>query len=131
MILLNGIEQDTQQTMDALYKKYDMEFAEFEWIQLRLEKTMMVIKEIYDYIGPDIKCFKSKIYFYTLFATVYHQLFGITSFDGKRKEEFSDRQMKNNMNSFLDKIVDFENEFNYYVNSSYEKDSANYVKFIY
>lgn len=128
-LMLNGIEQDTQKTMDALYKKYDMEFAEFEWLQARLEKTMAVVKDIYDYIGTDIKCFKSKIYFYTLFATVYHQLFGINNFDGKRKDEFSDGQIKSNMSLFLDKIVNFENEFNYYVNSSYDKESANYIKF--
>lgn len=128
-LMLNGIEQDTQKSIDALYKKYDMEFPEFEWMQPKLEKTMNVIKDIYDYLGKEVKCFKSKTYLFTLFAVVYHQLYGIKGFDGKRKEEFSSEQMESNFRLFLDRIINFENDFNYYLNSDNIKDDSNYIRF--
>ncbi len=114
-ILLNvficGIDSDTPASIDKLYSKYDKEFKEFSGIKLKFDKVMSELKSIYEYLNGNVKCFTSKQYFYTLFVVLSHQLYGLNSEDINRLPKFSASQIDCNKEELLDRIIQFENDF--------------------
>ncbi|HCC07779.1 MAG TPA: DUF262 domain-containing protein [Clostridiales bacterium] len=110
-IIISGIETDTPITIDKLYQKYDMYFNEYEEIKIKFDKVMEVIKKIYDYLNGNVKCFTSKVYIYTIFAVIFHQLYGINELEIKRLEKYNVDNIDTNIQEFIDSVISFENEF--------------------
>lgn len=111
---INGVVHDTQQNMDKLYQKYDDNFQNMDEIRFKFQYTMDIINDIYDYFNGNNKCFNNKTYLYTLYAVLYHQLFGLPNNSLDRYQKFNQENMKNNLNSLINKLVDFDNLFNNY-----------------
>lgn len=114
-ILLNificGIDTDTPASIDKIYSNYDKEFKEFGEIKLKFDKVMNEIKRIYEYLNGNVKCFTSKQYFYTLFAALSHQLYGLNNENIIRLPKFSASQINCGREELLDRIIQFENDF--------------------
>ncbi len=115
-LIINGIETETPKYLDKLYDKYDEVFDNYDIIKYKFDSSMKVIKNIYNYLNGNIVCFTSKTYFYTLFAFLYNQLFGLCNVTMKRDINYSIDNIDNNINTLIDKIVEFENIFEDCVN---------------
>lgn len=74
-VVINGVDKETQTSLNKLYEKYDKSFNDYVQVKAKFDKVMSVIKSIYEYLNNNVKCFTSKTYFYTLFAVIYHQMF--------------------------------------------------------
>lgn len=110
-VFISGIDSDTPTSIDKLYSKYDKEFKEFKEIKLKFDKVMEEINCIYNYLNGNVKCFTSKLYFYTLFVALSHQLYGLNGEDIYRLPKFSASQINNNREELIDRIIQFENDF--------------------
>lgn len=110
-VFISGIDSDTPASIDKLYSKYDKDFKEFNEIKAKFDTTMKEINSIYEYLNGNVKCFTSKLYFYTLFVTLAHQLFGLDEVDIYRLPKYSVSQMDINKPLLLDHIIQFENDF--------------------
>ncbi len=110
-IFIGGIDTDTPSSIDKLYAKYDKDFADLETIKEKFDKVMYEIAKIYDYLNGNIKCFTSKVYFYTLFAAIAHQLYSVVGVNAYRLPQFDSSQIDANRDFLLAKIVQFENDF--------------------
>lgn len=110
-VFISGIDTDTPTSIDKLYAKYDKSFADFSDIKVKFDRVMHIIEKIYDYLNGNVRCFTSKVYFYTLFATLTHQLYGIGGLQIYRLPRFDETQIDANIDLLLGNIVQFENEF--------------------
>lgn len=110
-LTLNGISTDTPSSLDKLYAQYDKDFPNLDIIENKFQTTMKTIKKIFDYFNGNMKCFTSKVYFYTLFGMVYHQLFGLNGTDMKRDYKFNNDNIEVNFSIFIKKLIQFENDF--------------------
>ncbi len=110
-VFINGIDSDTPNSIDKLYSKYDKDFCEFGSIKEKIDVIMREIAIIYDYLNGNVKCFTSKLYFYTLFVTLAHQIYGLKDVDIYRLLDFSYVNLNQNRKILLDRIIQFENEF--------------------
>ena len=110
-VFINGIDSDTPTSIDKLYLKYDKDFSEFGNIKEKFDVVMQEIYNIYNYLNGNVKCFTSKLYFYTLFVMLVHQIYGIENVDICRSPDFSYNNLNKNRNLLLDRIIQFENEF--------------------
>jgi len=110
-VFINGIDSDTPTSIDKLYQKYDKDFSDFVNIKEKFDKVMFEIQKIYEYLNGNVKCFTSKVYFYTLFVTIMHQLFGVDNLSIYRLPQFSISQIDSNRERLLDCIIQFENDF--------------------
>lgn len=111
----NGIDTDTPTSIDKLYSKFDSSYPEFTDVSNKMENIMMVIDNIYEYLNGNVKCFTSKVYFYTLFAVLLNQMYGISNIELPREERFNDSNINNNLDEVFHIIIDFENKFFQYV----------------
>lgn len=91
IILINeGIVGETPSSVDKIYQKYDKEFINANEIETNIEQTIKVVAEIYEYFDGNLGCLKNKNYFYTLFAVLYHQNFGIKNCNLEKNENLKD-----------------------------------------
>lgn len=110
-VFISGIDSDTPTSIDKLYAMYDKEFTSFKDIKIKFDRVMLEIREIYDYLNGNVKCFTSKLYFYTLFVALVHQMYGIEKVEIYRLEAYSVEKMERNRESLLNRIIQFENDF--------------------
>ena len=88
-LFIEGVVSDTPTSIDKLYAKYDKNFDDFRDIKYKFDSVMKQVVYIYDYLNGNIRCFSSKVYFYTLFASLLHQMYGIRDINIYRSELFS------------------------------------------
>lgn len=126
-----GIEDDKPSNIDKYYQKYDKNYTIYNEIVPKLTKVFDVLDKVYCYFNGVVNCFDSKVYFYTLFAVTYNQMFGINNIELKRNEKFNSDTIYNNIDNFIKVIIDFENLFiQYVINNSYSKDDEKiYLEF--
>ena len=110
-IFINGIDSDTPNSIDKLYGKFDKSFEDFIVIKPKFDMTMKVVRAIYDYLYGNSCCFTGKQYFYTLFATLVHQLYGVPNLDIPRNIQYAENHVMDNMSCLLEKIVQFNNDY--------------------
>lgn len=125
-LCLNGIDSDTPKSIDLLYQKYDESFIEFETISSNFKKTIVVIDKVFDYLNSNNNCFTTKVYFYTLFAAIYNQLFGLNNSTLKRSPLLNCESIDTNIQYLFDKIISFVNCFEKYV--AYDSSEADNIK---
>ncbi|WP_313990137.1 DUF262 domain-containing protein [Gemella morbillorum] len=106
VILLNeGIVEETPAFVNKIYNFYDKEFPEGNNIENKIADVMKKIEEIYDYFKGNLGCLNNKNYFYTLFAVLYNQFYGIKNLDLIKSEELK------NINNLKDIIANFLNDY--------------------
>lgn len=128
-LFIEGIVSDTPTSIDKLYAKYDKSFDEFEEIKSKFDSVMKQVIDIYDYLNGNIRCFSSKVYFYTLFATLLHQMYGINNVEIYRSELFSRDSIDLNKDKLISQITQFENEYDACVNQN-DEDNDLYTAFL-
>jgi len=109
--LIDGIVTDSNTKTESYYKKYDKEFGIQEEIEEKLNRIFYIIESIFYNSLFNSKIFYRKNYFWTLFATLNHQLYGALDDEIPRIDLFSDENFDGNINLFMSKISLFESEF--------------------
>lgn len=110
-LCLNNIQTDTPASIDKLYEKYDKSFNEFGTAKTKLDNVIAFVEEILVFFNGKSKIFCRKVYFYTLFATILHQMYGIDNFSVIRLEEYSEDNISTNIYTLCEHISSFETEF--------------------
>lgn len=128
-LFIEGITTDTPTSIDKLYAKYDKNFDEFDEIKCKFDSVMKQVVAIYDYLNGNIRCFSSKVYFYTLFATILHQMYGIDNVKIYRSEMFRSDYIELNKDKLISRIIQFENEYDSCVNQN-DEDNDLYAAFL-
>jgi hypothetical protein len=114
ILLLNGITTETPSKIDEFYKNYDENFSDEDEIEIKFERIMRLCSEIFEMdLGSGF--FHRKNYFYTLFAAIFHQVFGINNFDGKRNNKFSDENINSNLKELKKKLIEFESKYEKFI----------------
>lgn len=121
--LIDGIVTDSNTKTESYYKKYDKEFAIQEEIEDKLNRIFYIIESIFYNSLFNSKIFYRKNYFWTLFAALNHQLYGVLDADIPRFDHFSNDNFDANINLFISKISLFESEF---LESEYGSDNTNH-----
>lgn len=109
ILILSGIKTDTPASIDKYYAKYDLEFSESQEVYEKFNTVIDLLKIMFNKsLGINSKLFKKKVYFYTLFATIYNQVYGL-----KDLEEFKvDKSIDKNLDKYILALMDFEALFN-------------------
>lgn len=128
-LFIEGVVSDTPTSIDKLYAKYDKNFDDFRDIKYKFDSVMKQVIYIYDYLNGNIRCFSSKVYFYTLFASLLHQMYGIRDINIYRSELFSSSNIDCNKDKLIDRIVQFENEYDACINQN-DEDNDLYTAFL-
>lgn len=128
-LFIEGVVSDTPTSIDKLYAKYDKNFDDFRDIKYKFDSVMKQVIYIYDYLNGNIRCFSSKVYFYTLFASLLHQMYGIRDINIYRSELFSGSNIDCNKDKLIDRIVQFENEYDACINQK-DEDNDLYTAFL-
>lgn len=81
ILFLKGIVTEPATYVDNIYKDYDKEFSESPIIESKIRELMRIIKEIFLYFQGNQTVFENKNHFYTLFATLAHQMYGLAGID--------------------------------------------------
>lgn len=78
MTMIEGLTGKTQLRLDKLYKRYDSDLPQADEIARRFQNVMDAIENT---MGSTIRdtVFSSAVYFYSLFAFVYDQMYGLSS----------------------------------------------------
>lgn len=125
-IFINGIDTDTAASIDKLYSSYDKDFREFSKIKIKFDNVMQEIKYIYEYLNGNVKCFTSRLYFYTLFGALAHQLYGIDQLSIFRLPEYEADQIEDYRELLLERVIQFENDYEVCVIEEDEKSDLYY-----
>lgn len=77
-LMIKGVATGNKQTIDAMYKMYEVDFPHEKLVAERFRRTMDVIE---DRVGEHIasSVFRRQMHFYGLFAMFYDRLFGLGS----------------------------------------------------
>jgi hypothetical protein len=78
MMMIKGVGGKTQSSIDSVYQEYDENFPQRDELERRFRHTMSIIEARF---GNNIKSspFQKKTLFYSLFASIYHLTYGISS----------------------------------------------------
>lgn len=111
ILITEGIVSETPNYVDNIYGKYDNSFSTVDIVEKQFTNTMTVIEKIYEYLNGNEGRFSNKNYFYTLYAVIYNQMYGISEPKLKRCKHYEDDNIYANINEVIDKLVYFISEF--------------------
>lgn len=114
IMLIEGVISETQTSIDLFYNKYNENFEYAELVQEKLDFLFGLTRDIFDYLGNTIYCFKRKAYLYTLLTFLNHQIFGMEGLSERglqRYEIFSKEHIEENKKTLYLKLANFEENF--------------------
>lgn len=113
ILMIDGIKTDTPASIDKYYSKYDLEFSRSEEVKEKFKEMFIIIERIYENFPPNSKIFKKKVYFYTLFATIYNNMYGLNELESLRCSKLHYNDIYNNIMNINYIINEFEYDYNY------------------
>ncbi len=112
ILFTDGVREETPTFIDEIYRKYDNEFCIAEELEEKFAKIFSIIENIFNLIDGRIGYFQNKNFFYTLFAAIAHELYGLEHIEEQRHEQFNIQNIDENIYTLKNKIVDFLNTAN-------------------
>ncbi len=100
LLIMQGILEKSQNTIDEFYEDYDAQFDDAPEIASRFRTTFEAIETLFSK-DEITDLFRNKTIFYALFATVYGLQFGLRSPDKEYKEALSRRKKAKSINGHL------------------------------
>ena len=107
ILSIDGLISETPKIVEGYYKKYNESFELMEETEYKINLVMDFISKTYEYFNGQLYVFDNKNYFYTLFAVVYHQMFGIKNLSLERLNCFSEKEIFNNSFRFNKIFAEF------------------------
>lgn len=111
ILLSEGIIDEKPAIVDKIYEKFDASFDEDGTIEDRLTSVMKIIAEVYDYLKGKLGCLSNKNYFFTFYAVIVNQMYGIKSLDIVRNEAFSHTMIEDNIYELCADCGNFLNDY--------------------
>ena len=111
-LLIDGIVKESPTSIDNIYKKYDREFSSSELVETRFDQVMTVMEGVYTFFNGATGCFGNKNYFFTLFAVLVNQMYGISNVNFSRHNLLTCENISTNAqilhNAVAQFVIDFE-----------------------
>lgn len=115
ILMTEGIVDETPKYVDSIYNKYDKSFDNLDFYNNAFLLVFEVIEKVFELMDNRIGVFNKKNYLFTLFATLYHQMYGIIAIDVSRYTKFSSDNILNHVNELRDKISNFLYEWDQFI----------------
>lgn len=112
ILITEGIVAENPTYIDGIYKKYDQNIPNAESVEKQFVDIMSVLENVYMYFNGNMGCFGNKNYFYTLYAVVLHQMFGIKGFEAVRLKKYTDASIWSSINCFNNSVSEFISDYN-------------------
>ncbi|QDK69895.1 DUF262 domain-containing protein [Lactococcus protaetiae] len=96
--LLEGIRTDNPSNLDKLYKTYDSAFSNYEEILSRFNTVFNKIEMLLSDNTINVRKFRNKNYFYTLFCYLTLGLFGLENYNKQSRIVTSELGLKSGIN---------------------------------
>jgi len=109
ILMSEGIVDETPTYVDKFYDRNDSCFENQEKYTIRFDQIILEVCEYYKYINSEDTRFTNKNYLFTLFAVIYHQMFGLVGFGGKRIEIFASDKIAENRMAVYNQINELTN----------------------
>lgn len=117
VLSIDGIITETAAKIDSYYKTYDESFEREDEIQKKMSATLNIISKLFYDDGVTTNYFHRRVWFYTLYGFLYHQLYGLKNSSLPRSNKLSIRYCSQNIkklkyafNEFESKLERFEEE---------------------
>lgn len=111
ILLVDGIVSETSASIDKIYEKFDASFDEDGVIENKFVLAMNVIEKVYSYLNGNLGCFSNKNYFFTLYAVIVNQMFGINGLNIGRNIIFDKKNIDNHIDDLYKACVNFLNDY--------------------
>jgi len=112
IVLTEGVIEETPTVIDNIYKKYDKDFPESDFIEKQFSEIMNIIEGIYGYFNGNYGCFGNKNYFYTMYCVLVNQMYGIKNVLGlERNDLYSDENITQNLFILYSAFTQFINDY--------------------
>lgn len=111
LLLLDGVVAESPASIDKLYEKYDTTFEQSVEIENKINFVMEIMIRIYEYFNGNLGCLSNKNYFFTFYAVLVNQLYGIAGSSLERNAAYEENSILDNMNSFTENCALFLNAF--------------------
>lgn len=111
ILLIDGIVAETPTSIDKIYEKYDASFEQASDIEDKVEAVMEVIEDVYEYFNGNLGCLSNKNYFFTFYAVIANQLFGLNGSLLDRNEFYKAENVKENIDSLCSRCALFLNDY--------------------
>ncbi|MBO7081922.1 MAG: hypothetical protein J6V99_07820 [Neisseriaceae bacterium] len=127
ILLLKGIVDETPNSVDKIYNEFNDEFVERDSIEAKFVSIMEIIERVYEYFIGNLSCLSNKNYFFTFYAVIVNQMFGIENnhiLNSERNPDFSESLITNNIDTLYQMCGNFLNEYTENVVDSSSKQST-------
>jgi len=131
VLSIDGIITETASKIDSYYKNYDEYFKREEEIQRKMATVLNIISKLFYDDSVTTNYFHRKVWFYTLYATLFHQLYGLKNCTFKRNTKLSIRYASKNMSKLKFAFNEFESKLERFENDTLDpKEALKYSRFI-
>lgn len=111
ILLIDGVVSETPKSVDAIYEKYDAVFDDDGIIEDKIISAMDIIDKVYAYFNGNLGCLSNKNYFFTFFAVIIHQMFGIKGLTIHRNSLFENNAIAGNIDALFNCCGKFLNSY--------------------
>ncbi len=108
MLTIDGVLTETPTVINSYYKKYDDKFETLDIIEDQLMAVTAVIGELIDDHDFQTRFFHRKVAFYTLYAFLSHQMFGLPACELSRIDQLSADAILGNTGKLKNILTEFE-----------------------
>ena len=111
ILLLDGIVSETPTSVDKIYEKYDSTFDQNGEMEDKINSVMESIETVYEYFNGNLGCLVNKNYFFTFFAVIVNQMYGIPNIELPQNEMFDLNNIFGNMDELNTSCAAFLNDY--------------------
>jgi len=124
VLSIDGIITETPSKIDAYYKKFDNLFEREEEIQKKMSTTLNFISKLFNEDSLRTNYFHRRVWFYTLYAFIYLQLYGLNNSNFERSTNLNTRNISNNLKRLKQAFNELESKLERFEDESLDAEEA-------
>ncbi len=124
VLSIDGIITETASKIDSYYKKYDDLFEKEEEIQKKMSMTLNIISKLFNENSAETNYFHRRVWFYTIYAFIYLQLYGLNNSDLMRSKKINNRNVSKNLNQLKQVFNELESKLERFEDESIDVEEA-------
>lgn len=130
VLSVDGIITETPAKIDSYYRLYDESFDREDEIQKKMAATLNIITKLFFNNGVTTNFFHRRVWFYTLYGFLFHQLYGLKNSNLPRTSKLSIRYCSKNIKKLKLAFNEFESKLERFEDGSLDpKDAISIAKF--
>lgn len=111
ILTIDGILTENASLIDQYYKKHDDSFSREDEIQKKMAFILNTISKIYAEDVNRTSYFHRKVWFYTLYAVILNQMYGIKNYELERVSQLNIRNISKNLKKLKLALNEIESKF--------------------